>query len=172
MEFEKMEIEIFQYKPSDFDKTKIIQREFLSFLFSELNKLPWFNLDVDNELQLAMSNLDSFAEPNGRLFLVETDGQLAGTISLRKIRENCGEIKRMYVRPQFSGKKIGTLMIDEVIQVSKNNGYSDLYLDTAQFMSSAVSLYKKFGFHETEPYPESVNPEGYWEKWIFMTKKL
>ena len=82
------------------------------------------------------------------------------------------EIKRMYVRPQFRGRKIGTLMIDEVIKVSKNNGYSDLYLDTAQFMSSAVSLYKKFGFHETEPYPESVNPEGYWDKWIFMTKKL
>ena len=56
-------------------------------------------------------------EGDGRLFLVETDGQIAGTISLRKIRRNCGEIKRMYVRPQFRGKKIGTLMIDEVIKV-------------------------------------------------------
>jgi len=31
--------------------------------------------------------------------LVEVDGQVAGTISLRKIREDSGEIKRMYVRP-------------------------------------------------------------------------
>lgn len=167
-----MEIKIFQYGPSDFEETRVIQREFLSFLFSELNKLPWFNLDEEHQVQLIMKNLDKFAEPDGRLFLVETDGQIAGTISLRKIRRNCGEIKRMYVRPQFRGRKIGTLMIDEVIKVSKNNGYSDLYLDTAQFMSSAVSLYKKFGFQETEPYPESVNPEGYWDKWIFMTKKL
>ena len=167
-----MKIEIFQHEPSDFEEMRVIQREFLTFLFGELNKLPWFSLDVEHEIQFIMENLDQFAEPDGRLFLVETDGQIAGTISLRKIRPNCGEIKRMYVRPQFRGKKIGTLMIDEVIKVSKNNGYSDLYLDTAQFMSSAVSLYKKFGFHETEPYPESVNPEGYWEKWIFMTKKL
>ena len=167
-----MKIQIFQHEPSDFEEIRVIQREFLTFLFGELNKLPWFNLDVEHEVQFTMKNLDKFAEPDGRLFLVETDGQIAGTISLRKIRPNCGEIKRMYVRPQFRGKKIGTLMIDEVIKVSKNNGYSDLYLDTAQFMSSAVSLYKKFGFHETEPYPESVNPEGYWEKWIFMTKKL
>ena len=167
-----MEIKIFQYGPSDFEETRVIQREFLSFLLGELNKLPWFNLDVEHEVLFTMKNLDKFAEPDGRLFLVETDGQIAGTISLRKIRRNCGEIKRMYVRPQFRGKKIGTLMIDEVIKVSKNNGYSDLYLDTAQFMSSAVSLYKKFGFQETEPYPESVNPEGYWDKWIFMTKKL
>ena len=167
-----MEIKIFQYGPSDFEETRVIQREFLSFLLGEFNKLPWFNLDVEHEVQFTMKNLDKFAEPDGRLFLVETDGQIAGTISLRKIRRNCGEIKRMYVRPQFRGKKIGTLMIDEVIKVSKNNGYSDLYLDTAQFMSSAVSLYKKFGSQETEPYPESVNPEGYWDKWIFMTKKL
>ena len=167
-----MKIKIFQHEPSDFEEIRVIQREFLTFLFDKLNKLPWFSLDVENEIQFIMKNLDQFAEPDGRLFLVETDGQIAGTISLRKIRPNCGEIKRMYVRPQFRGKNIGTLMIDEVIKVSKNNGYSDLYLDTAQFMSSAVSLYKKFGFHETEPYPESVNPEGYWEKWIFMTKKL
>ena len=154
-----MEIKTFQYRPSDLEDNKIIQREFLSFLFGEVNKLPWFNLD-------------EFAKPDGRLFLVETSGQIAGTMSLRKIRRNCGEIKRMYVRPQFRGNKIATLMIDEVIKVSKNNGYSDLYLDTAQFMSSAVSLYKKFGFQETEPYPESVNPEGYGDEWIFMTKKL
>jgi len=90
---------------------------------------------------------------------VKTDYQIAGTISLRKIRGSCGEIKRMYVRPQFRGKDIGALMIEEVIKVSKNNEYSDLYLDTAEFISSAVSLYKKFGFQETEPYPESVNPK-------------
>ena len=84
----KMEIKIFQYRPSDFEETKIIQREFLSFLFGELNKLPWFNLDIDHELQLTMQNLDKFAEPDGRLFLVEKDGQIAATISLRKIKDN------------------------------------------------------------------------------------
>ena len=37
-------------------------------------------------------------------------------------------------------------MIEEVIEVAKENGYSKLYLDTAQYMSSVVTLYKKFGF--------------------------
>ena len=111
-------------------------------------------------------------EPDGRLFLVEVDGKIAGTISLRKIREDCGEIKRMYVRPKFRGDNLGDLMIEEVIRVSKENGYSKLYLDTAHFMSSAVSLYKKFGFKETGPYPESVHSKGLWDKWIFMIKEL
>jgi GNAT superfamily N-acetyltransferase len=45
--------------------------------------------------------------------------------------------KRMYVRPKFRVKKLGDLMIEEVIRVSKENGLSKLYLDTAHFMSSA-----------------------------------
>ena len=146
-----MDIQIFQYKESHLGAIRIIQNEFLSFLAYELNKLPcFFNLNVEHEVDFTMKNLDNFAEPDGRLFLVEVDGQIAGTISLRKIREDCGEIKRMYVRPKFRGKKLGNLMIEEVIRVSKENGYSKLYLDTALFMSSAVSLYKKFGFKETK----------------------
>ena len=51
-----------------------------------------------------MNNLDKFAEPDGRLLLVKVDGEIAGTISLRKIRRDCGEIKRMYIKPEFRGK--------------------------------------------------------------------
>ena len=168
-----MGVQIFQYKESQLEEIRIILNEFLSFLANELNKLPWFfNLDVEHEVDLIMKNLDKFAEPDGRLLLVKVDGQIAGTISLRKIRGDCGEIKRMYVRPKFRGKKLGNLMIEEVIRVSKENGYSKLYLDTAHFMSSAISLYKNFGFKETGPYPESVHPKGLWDKWIFMMKEL
>jgi len=106
------------------------------------------------------------------LLLVEVDGQITGTISLRKIREDSGEIKRMYVRPNFRGEKLGNLMIEEVIRVSKETGFSKLYLDTAHFMSSAISLYKNFGFKETGSYPESVHPKGLLDKMIFMMKEL
>jgi len=47
----------------------------------------------------------------------------------------------MYVRPKFRVKKLGDLMIEEMIRVSKENGLSKLYLDTAHFMSSALSFY-------------------------------
>ena len=88
------------------------------------------------------------------------------------MREDSGVIKRMYVRPQFRGKKLGNLMIEKVISVSKENGFSNLYLYTALFMSSAVSLYKKFGFKETGSYPECIVPKELWYKWIFMMKEL
>ena len=168
-----MDIQIFQYKESHLEDIRVILNEYLSFISKELIKPPWnFNLDIEHEVNFTMNNLDKFAEPDGRLLLVEVDGEIAGTISLRKIREDAGEIKRMYVNPKFRGKKLGNLLIEEVIEISKGNEFSKLYLDTAHFMSSAISLYKKYGFKETTSYPESVIPKGLLNTMIFMMKEL
>jgi GNAT superfamily N-acetyltransferase len=78
----------------------------------------------------------------------------------------------MYIKPKFRGKKLGNLMIEKVISVSKEIGLSKLYLDTGLFMSSAVSLYKKFGFKATGSYSECIVPKELWDKWIFMMKEL
>ena len=168
-----MDIQIFQYKKSHLGEIRIILNEYLSFIAKELTRPPWnFNLDVEHEVNFTMNNLDKFAEPDGRLLLVEVDGEIAGTISLRKIREDAGEIKRMYVKPKFRGEKLGHFLIEEVIDISRENEFSKLYLDTANFMSSAISLYKKFGFKETTSYPESVLPKDLLNAMIFMVKEL
>ena len=136
-----MDIQLFQYKESHLDEIRIILNEYLSFIAKELIRPPWnYNLDAEYAVNFTMNNLDKFAEPDGRLLLVEVDGQIAGTISLRKIRNDSGEIKRMFVRLKFRGKKLGNLMIEEVIEIAKENGYLKIYLDTAQYMSSAVTL--------------------------------
>ncbi len=168
-----MDIQIFQYKESHIGEIRIILNEYLSFIANELKRSPWnFNLDVEHEVNFTMNNLEKFAEPNGRLLLVEVDREIAGTISLRKIRDDAGEIKRMYVKPKFRGEKLGNLLIEEVIDISKGNKFSKLYLDTANFMYSAIYLYKKFGFKETTSYPESIIPKGLLDTMIFMMKEL
>ena len=155
-----MYIQIFQYKESHLGAIRLILTEYMKFIANEIIKPPWqFNVDIEHEVDFTMNNLDKFAEPDGRLLLVQVDGEIAGTISLRKIRRDCGEIKRMYIKPEFRGKKLGNLMIEKVISVSKENGFSKLYLDTVLFMSSAVSLYKKFGFKEIDSYPECIVPK-------------
>jgi len=168
-----MDIQIFQYKESHLEEIRIILNEYLSFIAKELIRPPWnYNLDVEYAVNFTMNNLDKFAEPDGRLLLVEVDGEIAGTISFRKIREDAGEIKRMYVKPKFRGKKLGNLMIENVTSISEENGFSKLFLDTAIFMSSAVSLYKKYGFKEINSYPECIVAKELWDKWIFMMKEL
>ena len=168
-----MDIQIFQYKESHLEEIRIILNEYLSFIAKELIRPPWnYNLDEEYAVNFTMKNLDKFAEPDGRLLLVEVDGEIAATISLRKIREDAGEIKRMYVKPKFRGEKLGNLMIENVISISEENGFSKLFLDTAIFMSSAISLYKKYGFKEIDSYPECIVSKELWDNWIFMMKEL
>ena len=168
-----MDIQIFQYKESHLGAIRLILTEYMKFIANEIIKPPWqFNVDIEHEVDFTMNNLDKFAEPDGRLLLVEVDGEIAGTISLRKIREDAGEIKRMYVKPKFRGKKLGNLMVEKVISISEGIGFSKLFLDTAIFMSSAVSLYKKFGFKEIDSYPECIVSKELWDYWIFMMKEL
>jgi len=110
-----------------------------------------FNLDEDHEVDLTMNNLDKFAEPDGRLLLFEVDGQITGTISLRKIREYSGEIKRMYVRLKFRGEKLGNLMIEEVIRVSKENGFPKLIWWIVRFLFRPLyTLYRHLIFHRDD----------------------
>ena len=123
-----MDIQIFQYKESHLGAIRLILTEYMKFIANEIIKPPWqFNVDIEHEVDFTMNNLDKFAEPDGRLLLVQVDGEIAGTISLRKIRRDCGEIKRMYIKPEFRGKKLGNLMIEKVINISEENGFSKLF---------------------------------------------
>ena len=89
-----MDIQIFQYKESHIEEIRIILNEYLSFIAKELIRPPWnFTLDVEYAVNFTMNNLDKFAEPDGRLLLVEVDGEIAGTISLRKLEKMQEKLK-------------------------------------------------------------------------------
>lgn len=93
--------------------------------------------------------------PYGRLYLVYCDGEAAGCIGLRKIDEHNCEMKRLYVRPEFRGKKIGEQLVRKIITDAKEIGYSYMLLDTLPFLENAILMYKKFGFYEIESYNDS-----------------
>lgn len=98
---------------------------------------------------------EKYGLPYGRLYLAYYDGILAGCIGLRKIdNDNC-ELKRLYVKPQFRGKKIASLLVKYIIAEAKEIGYKHILLDTLPFLETAINMYKKYGFYEIESYNNS-----------------
>lgn len=116
---------------------------------------------VANYLQV--QNYDSELEhlhvkyglPEGRLYLAEIGDEAAGCIALRRIDEEIGEIKRLYVRPSFRGNKIAHKLIERILQDAKCIGYKSVLLDTLPFLNEAIHLYKKYGFYEIKSYNDS-----------------
>ena len=136
-------------------------------LFFEYAKSLDFELcfqDFDKELDGLPGE---YTDPGGMILLARTDGKVAGCAALRKINTETCEMKRLYVRPEFRGKKIGLLLAEKIIEEAKKIGYRKMRLDTTPQMKEAILLYKSLGFREIKPY--RYNPiEGA----IYMEKEL
>jgi putative acetyltransferase len=93
-----------------------------------------------------------YALPDGRLLLALDGKKTAGCVALRKISKDTCEMKRLYVKPESRGKRIGKVMAEYVIDEARKIGYSRMQLDTVPSMKEAVSLYQSLGFKKIEPY--------------------
>ncbi len=103
-----------------------------------------------------LENLEiKYGKPEGRLYIAYFDGDLAGCIGLRKIdAENC-ELKRLYVKPKFRGKKIASFLVKHIINEARGIGYKHILLDTLPFLETAINMYKNYGFYEIPSYNNS-----------------
>ena len=94
-----------------------------------------------------------YAPPDGRLLLMEYEGQPAGCVALHKLEAGSCEMKRLYIRSAFRGKGLGRVLAERVINEARAIGYHRLRLDTVEpVMKNAVALYRLLGFREIAPY--------------------
>lgn len=146
-------------------KIEIIRAEIVEhieqarMLFREYE--TWFGLKLcfqnfDEEVANLPGN---YALPEGRLFLAFADEKPAGCIALRKLEDGICEMKRLFVRDEFRGQKIGVLLIEKLFEEARKIGYEKIQLDTFPAkMGKAVSLYESYGFRRIPPYYH--NPYG------------
>ena len=72
-----------------------------------------------------------------------------------------GELKRMYVRPTFRGRRIGEAVIETLADIATAEGIDVLRLETGIHQTAAIRLYERVGFTPIGPFgPYRPDPQA------------
>ncbi|GAA1982861.1 GNAT family N-acetyltransferase [Catenulispora subtropica] len=114
-----------------------------------------------------------YADPSKALFVVQEEtGRLVGAAGLRTLEPGVVEVKRMYVVPECRGLRVGSRLLDRLLDEAGRMGAATVRLDTARFMADAQRLYRSRGFAERTPYPGTEIPPHLQQYWIFFERRL
>jgi GNAT superfamily N-acetyltransferase len=120
--------------------------------------------DYDHEVE----NLENkYGMPDARFYLLLVDGTTAGCIAFHRFDGQRCELKRMYVRPQFRGRKLASKLLQRALDDARAAGYQAVLLDTMPVLGEALQLYRKNGFYDIPAYYDTPVKAT-----IFMCKAL
>lgn len=137
---------------NDIETVKTLFREYVAMLGVD----PGFQ-NFDKELEGLPGE---YALPRGRLYLAFYAGQPAGCVALRPRGEKSCEMKRLFVKPDYRGLRIGRALAERAITEARAMRYEYIVLDTLAQLERSLALYGKLGFKETTPYYDNPQPEA------------
>jgi putative acetyltransferase len=99
-------------------------------------------------------SVEKLLAENVAFFLIRIDGLPVGCGGLKLVGTEYGEIKRMYVRPQYCGAGLAKLMLNHLTDYAQNHGIRLLRLETGIHQRAAINLYESLGFKQIPPFGE------------------
>jgi GNAT superfamily N-acetyltransferase len=85
-------------------------------------------------------------------FVIRHEQVPAGCGGIQLFNMEYGEVKRMYVRPQFRGLGFGKLMLSHLAEYALQHGIEVLRLETGIYQLEAIHLYERVGFQRIPPF--------------------
>ena len=97
-------------------------------------------------------SVEKLIAENVAFFLIRYSDAPAGCGGIKLFGKEYGEIKRMYVRPQFRGLGLGKLMLNHLADYARGQGVGLLRLETGIYQREAIGLYERMGFQRIPPF--------------------
>ena len=156
--------------PAEAEEITKLLTDYITTALRELHET--FGID-DSPTDVAglRDSLQEYSDPSKALFVAQdTAGTLVGVAGLRTLEPGVVELKRMYVVPECRGLRIGSQLLDRLLDEAGRMEARTVRLDTARFMAGAQRLYRSRGFAERTPYPGTEIPPHLQQYWIFFER--
>ncbi len=121
--------------------------------FRRLN-LEWlerFNLVESHDLEVLNHPRDNVIDRGGFIFLLKDNDTIIGSAGILKVNDEEFELIKMYVSPEYRGKKYGEMLLHHCIAKAKQINASKIILYSNSKLQTAIRMYEKFGFKHVEP---------------------
>jgi putative acetyltransferase len=96
---------------------------------------------------------NSYLSDNGFFGVVlHTETNLiTGCFGLFHVNDNICELRKMYLLKETRGKGLGNFILDTAIHTAREKYYKKIILETISVLTTAIILYKQYGFKEIKP---------------------
>ena len=98
---------------------------------------------------------DELNNENAEFYFAKLDNEVVGYLKLNLGQsqtelknDNSLEIERIYVLKEFHGKKVGQILYDKAIEITKQKRVNYVWLGVWEENPRAINFYKKNGFKE------------------------
>lgn len=105
-------------------------------------------------------------------YVIEENGIVIGGAGIKPLKdsdETICELQKMYLKPSARGKGYGKTMFVKCLNVAKELGYDQCYLESASVLEAAIYIYEKFGFKQLNA---PLGGTGHFSCGVWMIKDL
>jgi GNAT superfamily N-acetyltransferase len=82
----------------------------------------------------------------GGVWIVEREGELAGSVALTGEAEGIGKLRWVLIEPRLRGSGLGRRLVGEAVDRARELGMRRLELDTFSALRAAARIYRGVGF--------------------------
>lgn len=91
--------------------------------------------------------VEQMAQPDTTLFVARDEaGAALGMGALRRHGDGVGEVKRMFVRPEARGKRVGEAILAQIERLAREESLTRLVLETGSNFDAARRVYERAAF--------------------------
>jgi GNAT superfamily N-acetyltransferase len=89
---------------------------------------------------------DSYGKLGEAFFVATSGGAIVGTVGVKREDERTAMLRRLFVDSTHRRKKIGTQLVERVIEFCREVGYDEIIFKTNSAMKDAIKLCEKQKF--------------------------
>jgi GNAT superfamily N-acetyltransferase len=121
-------------------------------------------LGIDLEAEFAAGPPEDLKPPNGVLLLVRVAAEPAGFGGIRHLDTDVAEVKSMFVSRSRRGLGVGRRLLAELETIAVRHGCRAVRLDTSDYLTPAIGLYRSAGYREVPPYNRNPKANVWFER--------